>query len=103
MTVEPRTRPSAAPAQDAPAVTLGQIYEHLFGPDAPIRFEAYDGSRAGNPDAPLTIRMVNPRAVSYLITAPGELGLARAYLQGDLEIDGVHPGDPYELLRAVDD
>ena len=103
MTVEPRTRPSAAPAQDAPAVTLGQIFEHLFGPDAPIRFEAYDGSRAGNPDATMTIRMVNPRAVSYLITAPGSLGLARAYLQGDLEIDGVHPGDPYELLRAIDD
>ena len=38
--------------------------------------------------------------MSYLITAPGPLGLARAYLQGDLEIDGVHPGDPYELLRA---
>jgi cyclopropane-fatty-acyl-phospholipid synthase len=108
MTVEPRTRPPAeqaaqdAPAQDAPAVTLGQIFEYMFGPDAPIRFEAYDGSRAGSPDAAATIRMVRPRAVSYLITAPGSLGLARAYLQGDLEIDGVHPGDPYELLRIMD-
>ncbi|HVE30233.1 MAG TPA: class I SAM-dependent methyltransferase, partial [Mycobacteriales bacterium] len=88
--------------QDAPAVTLGQIFEQLFGPDTPIRFEGYDGSRAGRADATMTIRMVSPRAVSYLITAPGSLGLARAYLQGDLEIDGVHPGDPYELLRAVD-
>ena len=94
MTVEPRTRPRtartrppAAPAQDAPAVTLGQIFEQLFGPDTPIRFEGYDGSRAGSADATMTIRMVRPRAVSYLITAPGSLGLARAYLQGDLEID----------------
>ena len=83
-------------------MTLGQIFEQLFGPDTPIRFEGYDGSRAGDADATMTIRMVSPRAVSYLITAPGSLGLARAYLQGDLEIDGVHPGDPYELLRAID-
>jgi cyclopropane-fatty-acyl-phospholipid synthase len=102
MTVEPRTRPPAPPALDAPAVTLGQIFEHLYGPDVPIRFEAYDGSRAGDPEATITVRMVSPRAVSYLITAPGSLGLARAYLQGDLEIDGVHPGDPYELLRIID-
>ena len=102
MTVEPRTRPPAPPALDAPAVTLGQIFEHLYGPDVPIRFEAYDGSRAGSPEATITVRMVSPRAVSYLITAPGSLGLARAYLQGDLEIDGVHPGDPYELLCIID-
>jgi len=102
MTVEPRTRPPAPPALDAPAVTLGQIFEHLYGPDVPIRFEAYDGSRAGDPEATITVRMVSPRAVSYLITAPGSLGLARAYLQGDLEIDGVHPGDPYELLCIID-
>ena len=47
--------------------------------------------------------MVNPRAVSYLVTAPGSLGMARAYLQGDLDIDGVHPGDPYELLQAIEE
>ena len=102
MTVESRTRPPAAPAQDAPAITLGQIFEQLYGPDTPIRFEAYDGSRAGNPDAATTIRLITPRAVSYVATAPGSLGLARAYLQGDLEIDGVHPGDPYELLRTIE-
>ena len=33
-------------------MTLGQIFEQLFGPDAPVRFAAYDGSRAGDPDAP---------------------------------------------------
>jgi cyclopropane-fatty-acyl-phospholipid synthase len=101
MSVEPRTRPPA-PVQDAPAVTLGQIFEQLFGPDAPIRFEAYDGSRAGNPDAALLMRLLTPRGVAYVATAPGSLGLARAYLQGDLEIEGVHPGDPYELLRTME-
>ena len=44
-----------------------------------------------------------PRGTTYLATAPGELGLARAYVSGDLEPHGVHPGDPYELLRALAD
>jgi cyclopropane-fatty-acyl-phospholipid synthase len=29
--------------------------------------------------------------------------LARAYVSGDLEPKGVHPGDPYELLKAMAD
>jgi cyclopropane-fatty-acyl-phospholipid synthase len=102
MTVEPRTSVSA-PGEIAPAVTLGQIFDELFGPGAPVRFTAYDGSSAGTPDAPIGIRLTSPRAVSYLLTAPGSLGLARAYLQDDLEIDGVHPGDPYELLKMMED
>ena len=84
----------------AGAVTLGDMFEGLFGADAPVRFSAYDGSTAGDPPATLGIRLTNPRGVSYLATAPGSLGLARAYLKGDLEIEGVHPGDPYEMLQA---
>ena len=38
-----------------------------------------------------------------MATAPGDLGLARAYVSGDLEPYGVHPGDPYELLKALAD
>jgi cyclopropane-fatty-acyl-phospholipid synthase len=34
-----------------------------------------------------------------MLTAPGEFGMARAYIAGDLEISGVHPGNPYEALR----
>ena len=41
--------------------------------------------------------------LTYLATAPGELGLARAYVAGDLEARGVHPGDPYELLKLLAD
>ena len=40
-----------------------------------------------------------------MVTAPGDLGMARAYVSGDLDLIGVHPGDPYEgmllLLRAM--
>ena len=37
-----------------------------------MRFEAYDGSRAGSREATLTIRLVDPAAASYLVTAPGD-------------------------------
>ncbi len=85
------------------AVTLGDMFEGLFGADVPVRFSAYDGSTAGRPDAKLGFRLTSPRAVSYLATAPGSLGLARAYIKGDLDIEGVHPGDPYEILKSIDD
>ncbi len=101
MTVEPRTSGSA-PGQHGPAVTLGQIFDELFGPGAPVRVTAYDGSSGGTPDAPIGIRLTKPRGVSYMLTSPGSLGMARAYLQNDLEIDGVHPGDPYELLKIME-
>jgi cyclopropane-fatty-acyl-phospholipid synthase len=81
-------------------VTLGGIFDALFD-RAPVRFEAYDGSTGGSPDAPITIRLLSPRGVSYLVTAPGDIGMARAYLMGDLDIAGVHPGDPYELLTPM--
>jgi cyclopropane-fatty-acyl-phospholipid synthase len=73
------------------------------GSQRPLRFTAYDGSTAGADDAALGLNLLTPRGLTYLVTAPGELGLARAYVSGDLEAHGVHPGDPYELLKALTD
>ena len=68
-----------------------------------LRFTAYDGSTAGPDDATVGLNLLTPRGATYLVTAPGELGLARAYVSGDVEAHGVHPGDPYELLKALTD
>ena len=92
------------PGRTGPArVELGEIFAGLFGAHAPVRFTAYDGSAAGRTDAPVGIRFIRPRAASYLATAPGALGLVRAYLKDDLEIEGVHPGNPYALMRLFED
>jgi cyclopropane-fatty-acyl-phospholipid synthase len=91
------------PGARRPTVTLGEIFTSLFGDDAPVRFRAYDGSSAGSDDAAIGLRLVTPRAASYLATAPGSLGMARAYIQGDLEVEGVHPGNPYAVLALIDD
>jgi cyclopropane-fatty-acyl-phospholipid synthase len=58
------------------------------GDDAVIRVRMFDGSEAGPPDAPVTLDIRSERALAYIATAPGDLGLARAYVTGELEIDG---------------
>jgi cyclopropane-fatty-acyl-phospholipid synthase len=63
----------------------------------PIAVEAYDGSTAGPADASVRLVLRSPRALSYLITAPSELGLARAFVSGDLEIHG----DLYDALTLM--
>jgi len=83
-------------------LTLAEILEiFAAGGQLPLKFSAYDGSTAGPEDAALGLDLLTPRGTTYLATAPGELGLARAYVSGDVEPHGVHPGDPYELLRAL--
>ncbi|MDJ0376834.1 class I SAM-dependent methyltransferase [Cryobacterium sp. PH31-L1] len=90
---------------DAPAgkFTLAQVLEILAGGRLPVSFTAYDGSTAGPPDAPFRLDLLAPRGTTYLATGRGDLGLARAYIAGDLALNGVHPGDPYELLKALAD
>ncbi|MEU6760128.1 class I SAM-dependent methyltransferase [Streptomyces sp. NPDC046685] len=58
----------------------------LPGP-LPVRVRAWDGSQAGPADAPL-ILLRSPQAVRRLLWQPGELGLAEAYITGDLDVEG---------------
>ncbi len=69
-------------------MALAPLVDEVLGGDLPLAVEAYDGSRAGPEDAPATLVVRRPDALSRVITAPGELGLARAYVAGDLDIKG---------------
>ena len=86
-------------------LNIAQMFELLLANPAPVRFTAYDGSAYGPEDAAFGLDLKNERGLAYLVTAPGDLGLARAYVSGDLDVRGVHPGDPYEgmltLLRSM--
>ncbi len=66
---------------------LYDLLVHLFGIEPPVRLVGWDGSTAGRADGP-TVRVLNRRAVRRLLWAPGELGLARAFVAGELDIDG---------------
>lgn len=85
-------------------LTMAEILEiFTASSQQPLKFTAYDGSTAGNEDAVLGLDLKSPRGATYLATAPGELGIARAYVSGDLQTHGVHPGDPYDLLISLTD
>jgi cyclopropane-fatty-acyl-phospholipid synthase len=91
-------------AQGTPRkLTLAEVLEIFAGGRLPVRFTAYDGSTAGPADAPFSLDLKTPRGTTYLVTGFGDLGLARAYIAGDLDVEGVHPGDPYPLLKALAD
>ncbi|MDH6628006.1 cyclopropane-fatty-acyl-phospholipid synthase [Streptomyces sp. LBL] len=76
------------------ALRLKSLIEQLLGVPLPMRVRAWDGSQAGPPGAP-TLVVRNRRAVRRLLWKPGELGLARAWVAGDLDIEG-------DLYAALD-
>lgn len=86
---------------DPRTVPVAEAVASLLRDGLPLRLTAYDGSTAGPQDSPYGLHLHSERGLSYLLTAPGDLGVARAYASGDLEISGVHPGDPYEVLQLL--
>ncbi|MGW4485597.1 class I SAM-dependent methyltransferase [Amycolatopsis sp. NPDC004368] len=72
-----------------PNTTAGRLatfVERLLGAPLPIAVRTWDGDRVG-PEGP-TVVLNNRRALRRLLYAPGELGLARAYVSGDLDVEG---------------
>ncbi|MET8981984.1 class I SAM-dependent methyltransferase [Streptomyces sp. NPDC004539] len=78
------------------AVRLAGALGMVVGGEVPVRVRAWDGSEAGPEGAPVMV-VRNRRAVRRLLFKPGELGLARAWVAGDLEAEG----EIYPVLEAV--
>jgi cyclopropane-fatty-acyl-phospholipid synthase len=90
----PLRRPPAPVAAPSPsgagtvAETARPLVELLLGRPVPVRFEFYDGSTLGPDGGPGVVRIRSADALRRLLWAPGELGLARAFVCGDMEIEG---------------
>jgi cyclopropane-fatty-acyl-phospholipid synthase len=71
------------------AETLDGVLRPLFGGPPPVHLRAWDGSelRADDPEAP-TVVLYSADALRRLLWAPGEMGIARAYVTGELDVDG---------------
>ncbi len=76
------------------AERLHDVLRRLFGREAPVRIHAWDGSVAGPADAPV-VRVHSRRALRRLMWRPDELGLARAYVAGEVDVEG-------DLLTALE-
>jgi cyclopropane-fatty-acyl-phospholipid synthase len=66
---------------------LGRLLAGFLGGQPPFRLRAWDGSETGPADAPVVI-VRSRRALRRLLWQPGELGLAEAYIAGELDIEG---------------
>ncbi|MGH3322259.1 MAG: class I SAM-dependent methyltransferase [Streptosporangiaceae bacterium] len=75
---------------------LGPLLTRVFGEDLPLRIRGWDGSETGPPDAPGVV-ISHRRALRRLLWQPNELGLGRAYVAGELEVDG----DFFDALRTA--
>lgn len=99
--------PAASDAAVAPAGArlrrpvagyLAQVYRAITGAAAPpIGLRAWDGSHSGSDDDLPTLVLSSPRALRRLVWAPNELGLAQAYVTGELDVQG----DVAEGLRRM--
>lgn len=64
--------------------------------EIPVRLRAWDGSEAGPADAPLVV-FGSRRALRRILWSPGQLGLSRAYVAGELDA----PGDVFASFAAL--
>jgi cyclopropane-fatty-acyl-phospholipid synthase len=64
------------------------IFGALFDEAAPVAFRGWDGARLSRDGAVAVVKARSPASLWYLLTAPEELGLARAYVTGSLDVDG---------------
>jgi Mycolic acid cyclopropane synthetase len=92
--MSPGTGRAASTPKGAAGVVAGLIGQ--AGLDLPVRLRAWDGSETGPADAPVLVAR-SPRALQRILWRPGELGLARAYVSGDLDVEG----DLTDALRRV--
>jgi len=91
------SRAGPPPPPGSAAAVLAPFLRAVAGADVPVRFEFWDGSAVGPADGVGTLRIRSSDAVRRILWAPGELGVARAFVSGDLTIEG----DIYELLRTL--
>ncbi|HEU4738570.1 MAG TPA: cyclopropane-fatty-acyl-phospholipid synthase family protein [Solirubrobacterales bacterium] len=67
-------------------------------PERPFTIEFWDGSLvpSTSEDGPV-FSVRSPRAIAHALRAPGQLGLGRAYVSGELEVDDIE-----KVIRVLD-
>ncbi len=79
------------------ASRLADALAIILGTDGiPLRLRAWDGTEAGPADAPLVV-FGSRRALRRMLWSPGQLGLSRAYVAGEIDA----PGDIFAAFGAL--
>lgn len=75
---------------------LDALATQALGTPLPLRIRAWDGSETGPQDTPVLV-VRSRRALRRLLWHPGELALARAWVAGEIDIEG----DLYDALGRL--
>jgi len=73
---------------------IAEVIGGILGDQIPLRIVAYDGGVFEPPHPVATLEIRSPSALTRILSRPGELGISRAYVAGDLDISG----DIYSVL-----
>src|SRR5215218_5653074 len=67
-------------------------------PERPFTIEFWDGTRLPSTaeDGPV-FSVRSPKALAHALRAPGQLGLGRAYVSGEIEVDDID-----KVIRVLD-
>jgi cyclopropane-fatty-acyl-phospholipid synthase len=77
------------------AAVMRPMIEALIG-SPPVRINFWDGSSLG-PEGEAGLQVRSPDAIRRILWAPGELGMARAFVTGELDFEG----DLFTLVTAL--
>ena len=97
MSTDERKRTAERVQTRTVAGLFAPLLQAVLGGSPPVRFEFWDGSYAGPEDGSDVVRVQSPHALRRMIWSPGELGLGRAYVAGDLDVQG----DVFTVLRTL--
>jgi cyclopropane-fatty-acyl-phospholipid synthase len=75
-------------AHSTAASFLQPAVRALLGDEPAIHVRFWDGSSMGDADAKATVVFRSHEALRHIVWSPNELGLARAYVMGDIEFEG---------------
>ena len=84
------------PEPGSVAAVLGPMVGVMIGEPA-VRIRFWDGSALGPVDGPGTLLVRSPAAVQRMVWSPGELGLGRAFVAGEIGFEG----DLFQMILAL--
>lgn len=78
---------------------LAKIVHRIIGEPSTVGVDTFDGSAVHPADETCTVQIRTPDALRRFLWHPGELGVVRGYVAGDIDLDG----DIFELLELAFD
>lgn len=80
---------------DGVASAMRPLVQALVGARPSVRLEFWDGTGVGPTDGPATVRVESPDALRRIMWSPNELGVSRAYVAGDITVEG-------DIMKAIE-